>query len=79
MAPPPPPTTTPVGQNIVANAGFESGVMQSEIDLLYTDVLEGHVDGAANAWPAAERAVPNGAFRRTIVKFRNAANVTQRR
>ena len=30
--------------------GFESGVMQSEMDLLYTDLIEGQLGRAAEAW-----------------------------
>jgi tetratricopeptide (TPR) repeat protein len=32
--------------------GFESGVMQGEMDLLYTDLAEGDVSSADRAWPA---------------------------
>jgi tetratricopeptide (TPR) repeat protein len=31
--------------------GFESGVMQGEMDLLYTDLAEGDVSSADRAWP----------------------------
>ena len=37
--------------DLFRRAGFESGVMQGEIDLLYTDLLEDAVGNAERAWP----------------------------
>jgi tetratricopeptide (TPR) repeat protein len=51
--------------------GFESGAMQSEIDLLYADVDEGDTDGAAAAWPDLwSRASAGAGFERWLAPGR---------
>ncbi len=39
-------------KDLFGRIGFESGVMQSDMDLLYTDLIDGQLTGAADAWPS---------------------------
>ena len=53
--------------------GFESGVMQGEIDLLYTDLVEDDVSSAERAWPSLwERARDGTGWERWLAPGRLA-------